>query len=165
MPQCRVSEAVAVAGRRSPSVLIEAVAGEEGWEMMAGLKKIADQNKFRRKAALAAEKIGLDVDLEWQVKSMVDDAYEDDGNLHIERHGLHLAIGFGQDSPGKHTNEQIRAIMSAVGLKRKIGKRVLVEEECETCDGDGYITCGECSSEHGCDECDGNGFTKPEDYK
>lgn len=132
---------------------------------MAGLKKIKDQNTFRRKAERAADQVGLDVDHEWQVDSMADDAYEDDGCLHIERHGLHLAIGFGQDTAGATANKQIRAIMAAVGLKRKIGKRVLVEEECETCEGNGYTDCDCCSQPVGCDDCDGNGFTTPEDYK
>lgn len=131
---------------------------------MAGLKKIVDQNKFRRKAQKAAESVGLDADHEWQTKSMEDDAYEDDGCLHIERHGLHLAIGFGEDTRGERANEQIRTILSAVGLKRKIGKRTLVAEECDECDGDGYVECNE-HAEHPCGNCDGTGFVEPEDYK
>lgn len=138
---------------------------------MAGLKRIADQAKFRRKCERASEKVedavdGISADVDFDTDSREgDDAFEDDGCLHIRRHGLHAMFSIGQDTPGAKANAATRIIMEAVGMKRKIGKRVLVTEECETCDGSGYTNCETCSHEHHCEDCDGSGFTEPEDYK
>lgn len=133
---------------------------------MAGLQRVTDQNRFRNKALKVAEKI-LDDDnpMMWMwTEDKPDDAYEDDGNLHVTRHGLHVVFGLNQNN-GKWSNEKAREILAALGMKKKIGKRTLVSEECEACDGSGYGTCNECSHEHACDDCDGNGYIEPEDYK
>lgn len=135
---------------------------------MGGLKKIADQAKFRRKCEKAAEKadsdaVGFSVDVDFDSDSRSDDAYEDDGCLHVRRFGLRAMFSIGQDTPGVKANAATRTIMAAVGMKRKIGKRVLVQEECEACEGEGEVT-GSCGHDHSCDDCCGLGFTLPEDY-
>lgn len=131
---------------------------------MAGLKRVTDQNRFRNKANAVSNKVlGDDIAVEWEAKDEKDDAFEDDGNLHVTKHGLHVVFGFGQDTPGKEANEKIRAILSALGMKRRIGERTLVEEECEECDGEGYTTCDQ-YHDHPCGNCDGTGLTEPPDY-
>lgn len=130
---------------------------------MAGLKRVADQSKFRQKCERVADKVGIEVYFDSDKRE--DDAFEDDGCLHIRRHQLRAMFGIGEDTPGEKANEMVREIMEAVGLKRKIGKRVLVEEECETCNGDGETECSCCGRYSSCDDCDGQGFTTPEDYK
>lgn len=131
---------------------------------MAGLQRVIRQNTFRNKAVSAATKVlGDDHPMTW-AEDKPDDAYEDDGALHVTRHGLHVVFGFGQDTPGVEANEKIRSILSMLGMKRRIGARTLVEEECEECDGDGVITCSE-GREHDCGNCDGTGLIEPEDYK
>lgn len=124
---------------------------------MAGLKRVIDQNTFRNKAvAVASRVLGDDNPMTW-AEDKPDNAYEDDGALHVTKHGLHVVFGFGQDTPGSEANEKIRAILSAIGMKRRIGKLTLVSEECEECDGDGYTTCDE-GHEHACGNCDGTGL-------
>lgn len=124
---------------------------------MAGLKRVIDQNNFRNKAVSVARKVlGHNDPMMW-AEDKPDDAYEDDGALHVTKHGLHVVFGLGQDTPGKDANKKIRAILSALGMKRKIGKRTLVDEECEECEGEGVITCSE-GCEHDCDNCDGHGL-------
>ena len=122
------------------------------------------QSRFRNKANAISNKV-LDDDLvmDW-TEDKPDNAYEDDGCLHVTKHGLHVVFGFGQDTPGREANEKIRAILSALGMKRRIGEQTLVGEECEECDGDGYQTCNE-GHEHPCGECDGSGFVEPEGWK
>jgi len=131
---------------------------------MAGLKRVTKQNRFRNKAVAVAEKIlGDDNPTTW-TEDKPDDAYEDDGNLHVTKHGLHVVFGLNQDD-GRWSNEKTREILTALGMKRKTGKRTLTTEECEACDGSGYETCGQCDIDHACKECDGNGYVEPEDYK
>lgn len=91
-----------------------------------------------------------------------DDAFEDDGCLHVTKHGLRAVFGIGEDTPGKSANEKIRAILTALGMKRKISKRSLVEEECEECDSTGSVTC-DMGCDHDCYDCDGTGFVDPEE--
>lgn len=129
---------------------------------MAGLKRINDQIRFRRQCERASETTGVTVWFDQDRRE--DDAFEDDGCLHVRRFQLHAYFGIGQDAPGQQANEWTRTIMSTVGLKRKIGKRVLVEEECEECEGDGYTTCDQ-GGEHPCGNCGGSGLVEPEDYK
>lgn len=133
---------------------------------MAGLKRVMQQNHFRNKALAVAEKVCGDSNpLTWEEKKP-DDAYEDDGVLHVTKHGLHVVFGVsdGESLPGTEVNERIRTILSQLGMKKRIGARTLVEEECEACSGEGYKTC-DFGCEHACSDCDGNGYTKPEDYK
>lgn len=91
----------------------------------------AKQAAFRRKCERAAQTAGLDdvlfCDNEEATK---DDEYEDDGVLHIRRHGLRAAfnVGDNQNLPGAVQNENTRAVMAALGMKRKVSERVLVEE-------------------------------------
>lgn len=128
---------------------------------MAGLKRVTDQNRFRNKAVAVATKIlGDDRPMTW-AEDKPDNAYEDDGALHVTKHGLHVVFGFGQDTPGKEANEKIRAILTELGMKRRIGKLTLVAEECEVCDGDGYEPC-DLGCEHDCSNCDGTGLVEPE---
>jgi hypothetical protein len=131
---------------------------------MAGLKRVTDQNRFRNRATKVAEKVLGTNDLMTWAEDKPDDAFEDDGNLHVTKHGLHVVFGLNQDN-GKWSNEKTREILAALGMKKHIGKRTLTTEECEACDGSGYDTCGQCSHEHTCDDCDGNGYVEPEDYK
>ena len=136
---------------------------------MAGLKRVTDQNKFRRKCEAAAAKadrdaVGFSVDVDFDADVREDDAFEDDGCLHVRRYGLRAMFSIGQDTRGEDANAAIRTILSEVGMKRKIGKRTLVTEECEDCNGDGYVTCSE-HSDHPCGNCDGSGYVEPEDYK
>ena len=130
---------------------------------MAGLKRVTDLNNFRNRAARVAAKV-LDgsAPLDWE-EAGDDDAYEGDGNLHVRRYGLHVVFGLNQDL-GKWSNEKTRLILAELGMKKRIGKRTLVEEECEACDGNGMVI-GSCGHEHSCEECGGSGFIEPEDYK
>lgn len=130
---------------------------------MAGLRRVIDQGRFRNRAAKVAEKVLGCTDLLTWAESEPDDAYEDDGNLHVVRYGLHVVFGLNQDN-GKWSNEKTREILAALGMKKRIGKRTLVEEECEECDGSGYVTCSE-HGEHSCSDCGGEGLVEPEDYK
>lgn len=129
---------------------------------MAGLKRVTDQNRFRNKAVAVATKV-LDDDrpMTW-TEDKPDNAYEDDGALHVTKHGLHVVFGFGQDTPGKEANEKIRAILTELGMKRRIGKLTLVSEECEECDGEGFTTCDQ-YHDHPCGNCDGTGYVQPEE--
>jgi hypothetical protein len=128
--------------------------------MMAGLKRITDQNRFRNQAVKVAEKILGDANPMMWAENKPDDAYEDDGALHVTKHGLHVVFGIGQDTPGKEANETMRTILTGLGMKRMIGDRVLVMEQCEECDGEGTITC-DLDCEHDCDTCDGTGLVPP----
>lgn len=128
---------------------------------MSGLKRVTDLNNFRNKAVATARKIlGDDNPLQW-AEDKPDNAYEDDGALHVTKSGLHVVFGIGQDTPGKEANEKIRAILAALGMKRRIGKLTLVSEECEECNGDGYTVCDQ-ECEHPCGDCDGTGFITPD---
>lgn len=130
---------------------------------MAGLKRATDQNRFRNRALRVAEKVLGDTDpLTW-TEDKPDDAFEDDGNLHVTKHGLHVVFGLNQDN-GKWSNEKTREILTALNMKKHIGKRTLTEEECEECEGEGMVV-GGCGREHECDNCDGDGLLEPEDYK
>lgn len=129
--------------------------------MMSGLRRVTDQNRLRNKAVAVATRILDDDNPMMWTEDKPDDAYEDDGNLHVIKNRLHVVFGFGQDTPGREANEKIRAILTMLGIKRRIGDRTLVDEECEDCDGEGYVTCNE-GHEHACGNCDGSGFVSPE---
>lgn len=127
---------------------------------MAGLKRITDQNRFRNQASKVAEKVLGDSSLMMWIEDKPDYAYEDDGALHVTKHGLHVVFGIGQDTPGKEANAKMKKILAALGMKRKIDK-CLVEEECEECEGEGTITCSE-GCEHDCGNCGGTGLVEPD---
>lgn len=130
---------------------------------MAGLKRVTDQNRFRNRAVKVAIKV-LDDDnpMTW-TEDRSDDAFEDDGNLHVVKYGLHVVFSLNQDD-GKWSNEKTREILAALGMKKLIGKRTLVEEECETCEGTGVYDAS-CGHEHNCEHCGGTGLIEPEDFK
>lgn len=116
------------------------------------------QPRFLAKCKRIADELLSDEPMTWPEKGE-DDAYHDDGTLHVRRYGIHVAFGLREDTPGDLVNEQTRKIMAALGMKRKISERVLVEEECETCDGEGYVTC-EHHEEHDCNDCNGTGLSE-----
>lgn len=116
------------------------------------------QSQFRNKAnRVSNDVLGDDVAMFFDIDEK-DGAYEDDGALHVTKHGLRAVFGIGQDTPGEEANEKTRDILTALNMKRYIGKSTLVEEECLECDGDGYVLC-DLSCSHTCDSCDGTGFT------
>lgn len=137
--------------------------GTKGEWAMSGLKRVTKQNRFRNKAVAVSRKVLDEQDVGFYVEKRPDDAFEDDGTLHVIKYGIRAVFSIGQDTPGRESNEKTRAILAALGMKRKIGKNTLVAEECETCDGSGYVECSE-HGEHGCNDCDG-GLVEPEDYK
>lgn len=101
---------------------------------------------FRKRCEKVAEMTGVDV-MFFEDGAIVGghkpDAYEDDGSLHIETEsGLRACfdVNPGQDLPGVDQNARTRKVMEALGMKRKITDRVLVddslddvEERCPTC--------------------------------
>jgi DnaJ-class molecular chaperone len=124
---------------------------------MARLKQVTNQIKFRNKAESVSEKVlGDSVSMFFEMAEP-DTAFEDDGALHVTKHGLRAVFGIGQDTPGRDANDRMREILTGLGMKRFIGPRVLVEVECETCDGTGSETC-DFGHDHDCDDCDGSGF-------
>lgn len=100
---------------------------------MAGLKRAADQIKFRNRAERILHKLGYDGDFDWHDdgKESKDDEFYDDDVLHIRRSGLRLTVDLGYDKPASQQNAKTRAIMEALQMKRKITDRVLIEEEDE----------------------------------
>jgi hypothetical protein len=89
--------------------------------------------RFLAQCKKAASAIGQDFEdcLTWGTDPKSDDQYEDDGNLHIEKAGIHICFGIGQDLPSAEYNRQARLVMETLGMKRKISERVLVEEDDE----------------------------------
>lgn len=86
------------------------------------------QKAYIKKCESAAESAGVtDGVLVWATDKK--DIYEDDGNLHVAMRGVHVAFGIGQDLPSAEYNEKTKAIMTAMGLAKKISERVLVDEE------------------------------------
>lgn len=129
---------------------------------MAGLKRVMDQNKFRNKAERVSEKVlGDSVSMFFETNKP-DDAFEDDGALFVTKYGLQAVFGIGQDTPGRDANNRMREILADLGMKRFISDRVLVEVECEACDGEGTETC-DLGCDHPCPDCDGSGLVDPLD--
>jgi hypothetical protein len=71
-----------------------------------------------------------------------DDEFEDDGTLHVVRHGTRAVfdVSNGQTDNTKAQNEKTRQIMKALGAEKKLSSRVLMdesededEEVCECC--------------------------------
>ena len=134
--------------------------GEENEETEnMSLKAIHDQARFRKKAIAAAKKFLGDEIMEFPHNGP-DSAYEDDGNLHVCKHGLRICFGIGEDVPGKEFNQKVVQILTALSMKRHITIRALTEEECGECDGEGHTTCNE-GHEHDCGCCDGTGLIDP----
>lgn len=127
-------------------------------------KSKTKQDQFRKQAMRVADKIlGDEDDVTFYDRNETDGAFEDDGCLHVTKHGLRAAFSIGQDTDGYEANEKTRDILIALKMKRYIGKSTLVEENCSECDGDGSVMC-DLSCDHPCPDCNGTGFTTPDDY-
>jgi hypothetical protein len=74
--------------------------------------------KFLTDCEAAAELIGEEIDrhLTWAAPTRKTSAYEDDGCLHVEKAGLHVCIGIGQDRPLKEQNERMHKVLKHLGL-------------------------------------------------
>jgi hypothetical protein len=92
-----------------------------------------------------SEKLGIEVYFYYNEKGS--DVFEDDGFLHIYKNMVRAVFTIGQDLPAKEANERTRAILTALGMEKKITQRVLVDEidETDCCD-----TCGRCGFCSGC---------------
>lgn len=83
-------------------------------------------------AALIDEEI--DLNLTWPVDSRETKAYEDDGCLHVEKRGLHVCIGIGQDRKFRDQNERMLKVLTALDMLKfrpqcLIGEEQVREEE------------------------------------
>jgi hypothetical protein len=101
---------------------------------------------FRRKCERVSEATGIDV-IFFDDPPGNPDVFEDDGNLHIRlASGLRACFGVdpAQDGSGAGQNAKTRKVMEALGMKRKITDRVLVEED----DDEDYVErCPHCGGE------------------
>jgi hypothetical protein len=98
--------------------------------------------KFERSARRVAKELGYEGD-DFHFADNTrknDDAYEDDGTLHIEKRGEWCYFHIGQDYPARVWNEKVTEILTAMGLAKMIGPRCLQEpdeedDECPHCGG------------------------------
>lgn len=85
--------------------------------------------KFERNCRKAAEKLGYgEDDFHFApTESKTDDAFEDDGTLHIEKKGQWAYFWIGQDYSAEMWNEKVTEILTAIGLEKMLGPRCLQE--------------------------------------
>lgn len=82
---------------------------------------------FEKRCQEVADKMDVEVTF-YRDKEPFQDPFEDDGNLHVISRGSRAAFSIGQDTPAAIHNEKTRAILTALGMEKKIGERVLVDE-------------------------------------
>ena len=86
------------------------------------------QTAWEKKCEKAADDAGVKVLFFADIDISESDQYEDDGTLHVVRKGGQRASFLLEDMPAKKYNAKTIAIMTALGLAKKIGPRVLVDE-------------------------------------
>jgi len=101
---------------------------------------------FKAKCERVAELTDVDLVLYEDSGAGVDDAFEDDGNLHIHKGGARACfdVGGGQELSGERQNERTRAVLTALGMTKEITGRVLADED----DGDSD-ECPHCGRSYG----------------
>lgn len=85
---------------------------------------------FERQCVKASEATDVEVHFPRIAGERHQEPFEDDGYLHVMK-GKERAcfdVGGGQSLCGKQQNERARAVLTALGMARKITPRVLVEE-------------------------------------
>jgi hypothetical protein len=85
----------------------------------------------RKNCEAVAGKLGLGVEF-YEDGPRPADCLQDDGTLHVSNAAGFRAcfdVSHGQSSDGKEQNECTRAVLTALGMEKKITDRVLVEEE------------------------------------
>lgn len=81
---------------------------------------------------MVSDTTGVSVYFPWRDDDMKLDAFEDDECLHIHKSGVHACFSVGgNDYTSSQQNERTKAVLNALGLKKLITIRVLVEEEDE----------------------------------
>jgi hypothetical protein len=73
------------------------------------------------------------------------DVFEDDGYLHVRRRGTRAVfnVSKGQTLNGEEQNKRTVIVMEALGMKSKIDERVLVDEEPDEEENEGFCpACG-----------------------
>lgn len=100
--------------------------------------------KFLRDCHAAAALIDEEIDesLTWAAESRRTSVYEDDGALHVEKGGLHVAFDIGQDQSLREQNERMTKVLTHLKLLKFSDKALHSDydiaceerEECPQCD-------------------------------
>ncbi len=87
------------------------------------------QTAFERKCIAVNEKLGLGEILFFPDERRAD-AFEDDGCLHVVKGGMRACFDVASDDAAVQ-NERARAVMTELGMEKKIDDRVLVDEKAD----------------------------------
>ena len=103
-------------------------------------------DEFKALCEAAADADGIDVDF-FPIKgkgARRDDEHEDDGFLHISRHGIRAVfnVSNSQSDDGGTQNIKTRSILDALGITPHDPDRVFVEEHDDEEDGERCPHCG-----------------------
>ena len=103
---------------------------------------------WKKKCQRAADLVDISVVFYDENEAGMDDAYEDDGNLHVIRLSTRACfdVGNGQALSGVDQNINTKRVMAEIGLGKSVTDRVLVEEEGPEDDEPGH--CPHCGREY-----------------
>lgn len=102
---------------------------------------------FRKKCIKASGELSEDVCFYTDDAGSADAEFYDDGVLHIRRKGERACFCIGEYTPGKKANEMMARIMTTLGMAKKIGPSVQVEEESDE-DLNDECRCAKCGDVH-----------------
>lgn len=105
------------------------------------MKTSKTKPRFQLQCEAVSEKTGINV--MFLDDNQNSEPCEDDGNLHIIKHGLRACFDVGREqcASGKEQNERTRKVMTELGMEKQITDMVLVDEQ-EDCDDDECPCCG-----------------------
>lgn len=89
--------------------------------------------KFILACEAAAKLINETIDpvLTWHALTRKTYVYEDDGVLHVEKSGLHVCFGIGQDRPLREQNERMTKVLTHLGLMKHIDYALWSKDDVE----------------------------------